>query len=293
MRGWYGDMKAWLREELGYDGLVVGSNWITADERVLGPLDQYANLADDITARNTYFGGDAKGPDAGFRVAAGQVYQDISLLKQPQQAVLMQVQCADHPHMMTEGGWAMPNRFRTEEPFLIAGYYSLQGVDGYCPFRVQSDWLGTLAEKWPIQTPAGIGQYPAAAIVYRRAYVREGPVVMNDALRLEDLYALKGAAISQPIGLDAIQAARVPAGGAAQVDALPGVDPFAFFVGRVCRTIGDEPGKSSLLDTSKFIDRTAGVVRSATGELTFDYKRGLATMDAPCAQGAAGFLGAA
>jgi hypothetical protein len=35
MRGWYGDMKAWLREELGYDGLVVGSNWITADERVL------------------------------------------------------------------------------------------------------------------------------------------------------------------------------------------------------------------------------------------------------------------
>jgi hypothetical protein len=289
MRDWYVGMKTWLRDELGYDGLIVGSNWKTADERVLGPLDQYANLGVDVTARNTYFAGPCTGPRSSYRVQEGQFYRDRSLLKEPEQAILMHIQCADHPHMMTEGGWAMPNRFRTEEPFLIAGYFSLQGIDGYCAFRVQPNWLGK-HEKWPILTPAGAGQYPAASIVYRRGYIQEGPVVINDALALGELFALKGASLSQPLGLDAVQAARVPQGARAEVASLPGVDPLSFYVGRVVRTIAEKPGKSTFTNTTKLIDRTRRIVRSATGELSLDYGKGIATMNAPCAQGAAGFL---
>ena len=291
MRNWYGGMKGWMRNEVGYDGLVVASNWKTADERVLGPLDEYTNLADDVTARNTYFGGQAAGPNASYRIDPGQTYRDQSLLKDPEQAILMHMQCAGYPHIMTEGGYAMPNRFRTEEPLLAASYFSLQGVDGYCAFRIQPDWAGR-PDKWPIQTPATLGQYPAASIIYRRGYIEEGPVVINDALKLDDLYALKGATLSQPLGLDAIQAARVPEGAQAEVASLPGVDPLSFYVGRVERTIGEDPGKSSFMNTGKLIDRDHKVVRSATGQLALDYGRGVVTVNAPCAQGAAGFLAA-
>lgn len=292
MRDFYGGTKAWMREELGYDGLVVGSNWKTADERVLGPLDQYANMACDLTARNTYFSGGLGGPGPRHRIQQGQFYTNLSLLRAPEQAILMHLQVAGYPHMLTEGGWVAPNRFRAEEPFLVAGYYSLQGIDGYCPFRVQKDWLAR-QDKWPIQRPSTLGQYPAASVIYRRGYVREGPVVINDVLSLDDLYALKGAALSQPLGLDAIQAARVPEGIQAEVESLPGVDPLSFYVGRVVRTIREKQGASTFMNTSKLIGRRARVVRSATGELVLDYGKGLVTMNAPRAQGAAGFLGAA
>ncbi len=112
-------------------------------------------------------------------------------------------------------------------------------------------------------------------------------------MKLSDLYALKGAATSQPLGLDPAEAVRVPAGVEAEVDSLPGVDPLSFFVGRVERTIGEDPGKSSFMNTTKLIDRRDKVIRSATGQLTLDYGNGLATINAPCAQGAAGFLRAA
>jgi hypothetical protein len=291
MRDFYGGMKVWLRDELGYTGLVVGSNWKTADERTLGPLDQYANLAVDITARNTYF--EAPGVGGPFGVAAGDVFIDRSALREPHDvAMLMNLQCADHPHMMTEGGWTLPNRFRAEEPFLVAAYYSLQGIDGYCPFRITYDWL-TRPDKWPIMTPATLGQYPAASIIYRRGYIKQGPIAINEALLLKDAYALKGGAISQPLGLDALQAARVGGGQRAETDSLAAMDPLAYFVGPVVRTIAENAGKSLVHPgLPKLIDREAKVVRSATGELMLDYGRGIATMDAPCAQGAAGFLGA-
>ncbi len=67
----------------GYDGLVVASNWKTADERVLGPLDQWTNLADDVTARNTYVSVGAKGPRAGYRIEPGQTYHDTCVMKRP------------------------------------------------------------------------------------------------------------------------------------------------------------------------------------------------------------------
>jgi hypothetical protein len=172
----------------------------------------------------------------------------------------------------------------------MAAYYSLQGVDGCCLFAVEPTWLKQITRKWPLQTPAEMGQYPAASVVYRRGYIQEGPVVVNEALKLDPLYALKGGALSQPLGLDETQASRVPAGQLAQAPSLPGIDPMGFLVGRVVRTIGEEPGPSSFMNTAGLVDRKARRVTSATGELTLDYGKGLALMDAPCAQGATGFL---
>jgi hypothetical protein len=290
-REFYAGMRDWLRRETGYAGLVVGTNWKTADERVLGPLDKYADMTLDLTARNTYFA-DPTGPTRFHPWNVGMAYRDASLLLAPEQGLTMHVQYNDWPHLMTEGGYSMPNRFRTEEPLLMASCASLQGIDGLFPFVVEGD-TALMMNKWPIQTAATMGQYPAAALIYRLGYAAEAPVVVREALRLDDLYAFRGAAGSQPLGLDDIQSRHVPEG--ADVERASGeIDPLAFYVGRVVRDVAENPGPPVLArEALAGIDRAAKTVRSATGEVRLDYGRGLLTLDSARAQGAAGFLAAA
>lgn len=291
-RAFYAGMKDWLRDELGYDGVVVGTNWKTVDERVVGPLDMYSNMAVDATARNTYFSGGHKRTKF-HPWMVGDAYVDRTILRDPEAAITMHMQYAGHPHFITEGGWAMPNRFRTEEQLVMAAYGSLQGIDALFPFALEPYWAHTM-NQWPIQTAATIGQYPAASIIYRKGYVAEGPVAVGEALRLDDLYALKGAAMSQPLGLDSHRVADVPDGVPAEVESLPGMDPLAFYVGRVLRDVGEDPGASKVLSNlPELIDREAKIVRSATGQLTLDFGRGLLTVNAPKAQGVTGFLAGA
>ena len=70
-----------------------------------------------------------------------------------------------------------------------------------------------------------------------------------------------------------------------------GVDPLAFLVGPVVVVYGSDPSRTRVADLSRSIDQKARVVRSNTGQLAWDYGRGLCTVDAPAAQGATGFLG--
>jgi hypothetical protein len=288
-RKFYADLRSWIRDDLGSKALIYGSNWKTADERVLGPLDHYANMVGDMIARNSYLSGPCKGPRSSYALSNGDAYQDLSVLLNPNAAIMMQVQLVAHPFMMTEGGWAMPNRFRAEEQFMQAVYGSLQGMDGICPFRVQNgEWLSVQA-KWPIETPVTMGQYPAAALIFRRGYVKEGPIVARDSLKLQDAFALKGASFGQMLGLDSFKESQ--GRGDETMDVLANFDPMAFYVGRVVREIGDAPtGLKVLPDLAKHIDSKTKVVRSATGEVALDAANGIATVDTPYAQGAAGFL---
>jgi len=299
-RLWNADMKSWLQKELGYDGIVVAGNWQSGDSRLLDPLDQYANMAGDATAWNCYFAGPA---DCESRVGPKTIYEDLSLLKNPLQGMLMHKRVAGKPHLMTEGDWCLPNRFRAEEPFLEACYGALQGMNGWCLFSIQKDWMKKYLRRWPIQVPVAMGQFPAAALIYRREYVKQAPVVINDALAIKDLYALKGATFvpkfSGSVDFNARVADATPASTAATEPnpvkaALAKADGLAYYVGRVVRTIGDTPGASSILpDLDKYIDRRGQVVRSVTGEMSLDYGKGLCTVNAPCAQGVTGFLQAA
>jgi hypothetical protein len=291
-RSCYAGMRGFLRDECRWSGLLIGTNWQSVDDRVVGPLDHFANSACEVMAHNTYFGGPLE-TKRFFPWMVGDVYADRSLLRDPVQGILMQMQLEGHPFILTEGGWEMPNRFRTEGPLTLACYASLQGIDGLCPFVCEESWDSHLDLRWPIAEPGDLGQYPAAAIIYRKAYVAEAPVVLRDALRLEDLFHLKGSALGAPIQIDSVRAGA-EGGAAIAVDALPGIDPLAFFVGRVVRAIADDPGKPLMLpDLAAHIDRAHSTVSSATGQLTLRWDVGLLSIDAPCAQGAVGFLSAA
>jgi hypothetical protein len=131
---------------------------------------------------------------------------------------------------------------------------------------------------------------PAAALIYRRGDVREAPVAVTDTLALDDLYRFEGASIYGLKGTDALWVSKI-GDREAKAEVYPSrVDPLAFFVGRVKRVITQSESKLETVDLERYIDREAGVVRSLTGEVTWDFGKGFATIDTPRAQGACGFL---
>jgi hypothetical protein len=206
---------------------------------VVGPLDFYANQAGDITARNTYFSGPHNRQQF-FPWMRTDTYQDLSALRDPVQAMMMHMQYSEYPHFITEGGYQMPNRFRTEEQLLMTSVASLQGIDGLFPFIVEPEWNLTM-QVWPIQTAATMGQYPATSLIYRRGDLQEGPVVIRESLPLNDLFQLKGSALPQTFGNDSNRVQEIPVAARAGQAMSSAFDPLSFYVGRVQQSIGNEP----------------------------------------------------
>jgi hypothetical protein len=68
------------------------------------------------------------------------------------------------------------------------------------------------------------------------------------------------------------------------------VDPLAFLVGPVDVKYGGDPTKTRVAELTPYIDSTRKIVKSNTGEITLDYGLGVATLNAPKAQGVTGFL---
>ncbi len=290
MRSVLGGFQSYLKVDLRYGGLVNGGNWKSANERVLEPLDKYANEVCDVMDRHGV--GWYKGPiklvkDYGINV--GDVYQDLSPLRDPDGTPLMDTQYAGKAHVISEPKSPLPNRYRTDWMPLTAVYGSVQGTDAFTQFSGSVYWCQTEG-RWSIDVPSQVGQFPATALIFRNRYIGEGPVVVREALKLSDLYKLRGAAVQEAEGLDEMTRANIPPGEAAPVEALGKVDPQAYFVGEVVRDIGDDPGASEVADLSRYIDRAHKLIRSANGELTWDWGRGLLDIDAPCAQGVVGFL---
>src|SRR5206468_2956465 len=53
-RGFYEASYAYLRS-LGFRGLITASNWTTASQAILGPLEKYSYTATDFVDRHGYF----------------------------------------------------------------------------------------------------------------------------------------------------------------------------------------------------------------------------------------------
>jgi hypothetical protein len=132
-----------------------------------------------------------------------------------------------------------------------------------------------------------LGQFPAAALMFRRGDVKRGWPAVVEHRSLEQLWARDLPIIAEESGYDPNR----DRGEVAQRSQLAhGVDPMAFLVGPVEVVYGSDPAKTKVADLSRSIDRRKQVIRSNTGELTWDYGRGLCTLDAPRAKGVTGFL---
>ena len=303
-RVYFEQMVRYLKADLGFKGSVSCSNWITADARVFGPLDKWSNATCDFMDRHGYFGGPHTGTDASWRLSKGDRYNDAAAVrfetgktgqsgKEPAfsfDVPIMDMAYNGKPSTNSEINWVPPNRYRADLPAVAAAYGALQGTDALYFFATGDIAWSQRLEKFTISDPVVMGQFPAAALIFRKGLVRTGDVAVHLETKLPDLFALKGIPMAAPDNLDDLRKQDVPAGKTGGRPEPESIDPLAFLVGRVEVNVTEAGGISKSANLSTRIDRAAKTVRSQTGELTWQYGRGLVTIDAPAAKGAVGFL---
>lgn len=299
-RTFYEETTAFVRG-LGFQGLITASNWATASPEVLGPLEKLSYATGDFIDRHGYFECNHKGDNAAWSVREGHTYSDRSALRfeapvpgKPRQFVhpVMDPEYAGKPSMISETTFCRPNRHRSEAPLYYAAYGALQDTDAIVHFAFDGQrWAvkpGFWMQPWTLMTPAMMGQFPAAALVYRRGLVAPGDVLAELSLNKTDLLQLKGTPLPQDAALDELRLQDVPRG----ADLKPGqrFDPLIHYAGRVSVRFVDGPGSITARDLAPLVDHDRKTVRSSSGEVSLDYGQGILTVNAARAQAASGAL---
>jgi hypothetical protein len=138
-------------------------------------------------------------------------------------------------------------------------------------------------------TPAMMGQFPAAARIFRDGLVAEGDVLVDLNLSLAKLFDLQGTPLPQDAGFDELRLKDVPKGTQAP-RAGQVIDPLVHLAGRTNVRFTENSGSTALKDLAPYVNRAKKTVTSTTGELKLDYGRGLLTINAPAAQGVSGLV---
>ena len=298
--GFYKETYAFLRK-LGFKGVITASNWVTASPEVFGPLEKLSYSCGDFIDRHGYFSCNHQGEEAAWSIRDGHTYSDRSALRfdaeQPgKPKVFLHPAMDPHyngkPSMISETTWNRPNRFRSEAPLYLAAYGALQQSDALVHFALDSaHWAvkpGYFMQPWTLMSPAMMGQFPAAALIYRRGLVSTGDIIARIHLNKAALLALRGTPLPQDAALDELRLKDLPPG----AETKPGgrIDPLVHYAGRVEVTIDDAEASTNVNDLGPLIDHAAQRVRSSTGELSLDYGKGVLTINAACAQGVSGSL---
>jgi hypothetical protein len=300
-RGFYADMVAFYRDTLGCRQLINASNWRTANAVLLEDIERYTYTAADVIAVNRYYNGGAhSGGSSGWRIDPGNHFSQQSVLLDPRELPLNLKQVVGRPMVVTESTWVSPLAYQSEGPFLVAVYQSLTGLDAFMWItadQVEYAVDPTLSSinvggqhplfKWSASIPAIMGGFPAAALMYRMGYIQQGAPVVHEERTISSLWNREPPLIAEGGSFDPNRDRGHVVGSA---ELRTGANPLAFLVGPVEVKLNGDPAKSRVVDLSRYIDTQKKVVRSITGEVTFDYGGGLCTLDTPKAQGACGFL---
>ncbi len=299
-RGFYRDTYRLLRG-LGFKGMITASNWITASPQVLGPLEKYTYTVTDFIDRHGYFGCHSQGEASEWSIRDGHTYADRSALRFDPEVPgkpkvfphpSMDPSYDGKPSMISETTWNRPNRYRSEAPLFYAVYGALQGSDAIVHFALDTgSWSvkpGFFMQPWTLMSPAMMGQFPAAALIYRKGLVATGDLLVDLNLKIGDLLDLQGTPLPQDAALDELRLKDVPKGTTLKPGGV--IDPLVHLVGRTNVNFTDRGGPAKLKDLKPFVDRRRQIVASSTGELRLDYGKGVLTINAPAAQGLSGAL---
>ncbi|WP_282781766.1 hypothetical protein [Phaeodactylibacter xiamenensis] len=300
--GFYQEVYDHLRE-IGCKQLINCTNWKTANNTRLLDLERHTNTVAEVMAVNRYYSAGHEGPYKGWRYQAGDYYQGESVLYQPHKLPVNVKQVEGHPFTMTESSWPLPHRYVAESVFLTSAYASLSGFDTYYWFSPRSATYSEGSElfftfdeqfeegnypvfKFNISTPAYLTPFPANALLYRKGYVQEAPVVVREHRILQDMHQRKAPLLTEESGFDPNRDLRDQA----VLSQGTSVNPLAYLSGKVRVVYGSDQNDYVAPKLEEWIDYKAQSVTSATGELIWDYGKGQCQLDAPAAQGVAGFL---
>ena len=299
-RGFYQQTYQFLHE-IGFKGMITCSNWATASPQVFGPIEKYSYTVGDFLDRHGYFSCNHKGQFAAWSIRDGHTYSERSALRfeggepgKPRSFVhpVMDIHYDNKPSMISETTFNRPNRYRSEAPLFYAAYGALQDSDAIVHFALDSStWAvkpGYFMQQWTLMSPAMMGQFPAAAMIYRKGLVSTGDTLVELNLRIDDLLDLKGTPMPQDAAFDELRLKDVPQG----TTIRPGnvIDPLVHFAGRTHVSFTQQGGAPKLADLSRCIDRKQQTVLSSTSQLKLDYGKGIFTINAPAAQGVSGAI---
>lgn len=286
-----------LREELGVRAVLNANNWRTASGDRLNDAERWSYLPAEAIGVNRYYTSPHSGKDNGWSVQVGHRFASVSALHRADDIPAALRQIEGRPMLVTEGTWVMPNAYRAEGPLTMAAYQSLTGVDVFYWFALHyADWTQpTLIDgyyrgafKWTSQTPDVLGQFPGAALLFRRGDVRRGTPAVRETRSMSDVWAAKPPGLNEEPGYDPNRdlGSWNPAAGTGNVSSL------AYLVGpvQVSYTSDRAEAKFQAIDLAPWIDAQKGIVLADTGEIALNYHRGLLQVDAPRAQGVAGFF---
>ncbi|NRA36792.1 MAG: hypothetical protein HRU15_01515 [Planctomycetes bacterium] len=194
-------------------------------------------------------------------------------------------QVAGSTYIISESTWVSPMSRQSEAPFLIATYSSLNGMDCYYWFALGAVGYDSAMKKWQAANPSIMGGWPAASLMFRKGFIKQGEPAVHEERALEgDMWELRSPTIVEEAGFDQNRDKSVSPMSAIK-SAVP---PLAYLVGPVEVVYDGDPSKSTMADFDKYIK--GNVITSNTGEIVFDMDKNLCTLNAPCAQGASGFL---
>jgi hypothetical protein len=267
---------------LGYRAVTVSTAW-----KAGGPAASAANLwtddAMEAIDRHNYFGGGA----GGHNITAGPVNNDTHLKKAGRGILSSGLwQIEDKPFIMTEWTQKPPNQWKAEIVPLITFYgMGLQGWDASYHFAGSRSYMG---DGWPsmrsyvTETPHYIGQFPALAFAVYNGHFDEGDIVSARRLSTGDVFAGIDA-LEQEYGVVGYDENELLAHGRTPVEALA--------MGRVTLKIKDSRAPSYLSDLSDHWNRSEKIIRSNTGQLTWDYDKKIVLVHSEKTQGIIGFAG--
>lgn len=287
------EIAQYLREELGCKQLINAGNWKTCDPVLVEDAERYSYTANEVIGKNHYFSGLHTGRTRGWQILPDHIFTNLSAARQPRDLPTCIKQVWEHPFIIPESLWVPPNRYESEGPVIVASQQCLNGVDTFFWFANGAvEWVpavrGQNVTKWTYATPMQLGQFPAAALMYRRGYVRQGEPVVIERRRLDDIWQGRLPLLAETPAYDPN---RDEGDFAADLNLDSPIDPLVFLVGPVFAEYDADPADTMVSDYQEYIDRQRQIVRSNTDQIAIDYGRGVYTVDAPQAQAAVGFLG--
>lgn len=298
-RDFMAEMAAHVRD-LGYGGTVLASNWKTANDNALMDGEHYTYTGAGVVGSNNYFGPYARtNPNNDSVWGKGSVYADVPVVKNPRRNPATYKKQHGFPVVVTENTWVNPSTVKAEAPLVIAAYSALTDINGWNWFAIGEPRWAPAAEgrNWQVSVPDMMGQFPAAALIYRRGYIAEAPVVVFEQRSLRSIANVENSLLSQSMGWSLTTNPATtfnydPDTGVGRLDTL------AMLVGRTSIRVHEvDSGSTDDLEVDyvapevlSLIDNTARTVTSVTGELRLDHDKGLLVLNAPRAQGATGHL---
>ena len=297
-RNFYQEMYDFFRS-IGCKQLINGNNWKTANAARLLDVERWTNTSCEVIASNRYYDPGHAGTNNGWRIDPGHYYQGLSALYFPNKLPVNIKQPDGHPVMVTESGWNLPHKYQAEGPFLIAAYMSLTGIDGFFWFNPSAStydsnpyhtWANLSGGqhplfRWTLSTPGQLGMFPANALLYRKGYVAKGETTVFENRKLESMWKRKIPVITEEMGFDPNRDSHNPAIEETEISSL------AYLTGNVAVKSGVQNDSVFVHpNLDNLIDFETKIVKSSTNQIEWNYQKGICRVDAPKAQGAAGFL---